>query len=91
MAANFPELTNFAACIQPTNLESSDDCCIIDGELICGANDPPSASPHVILGLSTIIHSLYTMLMWASIVQRNPADRNRWFIFAFSGIVGFGL
>ena len=91
MAANFPELINFTACISPTNLESSKDCCIIDGELICGADEPPSAKPHVILGLSTVIHSFYTLLMWASIVQRNPATRKRWFFFAFSGIIGFGL
>ena len=31
------------------------------------------------------------MLMWASIVERNPATRKRWFFFAFSGLIGFGL
>ena len=91
MDANFPELTNFAACISPTNLESSKDCCIIDGELVCGIDEPPSASAHIVMGISTIIHSFYTAIMWASIVKRNPATRSRWFFFAVSGVLGFGI
>ena len=90
------DISSLPACIAErleSEILSPEDCCVTeDNTLICGqygSNDLYWA--HIMVGITTIIHAIHTIPMWASACSVKGSDCTYFLGLILGNAVGFGL
>ena len=88
--------SNFPACIAErleSEILSPEDCCLSDDNtLICGKYGSSDLFyAHLTVGITTIMHAIHAIPMWASACHVNSSDCNYFIGLIIGSAAGFGL